>query len=140
HAVRGAVDLHARRETACRGRGDPRGSAPDSGAGGGVMIVRAHLVAVAAALTAATASAQTSEVRGTAEGGAKTEVRTKADTTNAPSLTLTIDEAVRRAVEHNPDLAIVRLATEVEAAHVTESRSAYTPVLSSTLGRSSIVT
>ena len=56
------------------------------------------------------------------------------------TLRLTLDEAVRRAVENNPDLAIVRLGTEVEAARVGESRGAYAPVLSTTLGRSSNVT
>jgi outer membrane protein len=56
------------------------------------------------------------------------------------TLQLTLEDAVRRAVEHNPDLAIVRLGTEVDAAHVAESKSAYTPVFSTTLGRSSIVT
>jgi outer membrane protein TolC len=56
------------------------------------------------------------------------------------SLALTLDDAVRRAVESNPNLAIVRLGTEVEAAKVGESRSAFTPVFSTTLGRSSSVT
>jgi outer membrane protein len=56
------------------------------------------------------------------------------------TLQLTLDDAVRRAVENNPDLAIVRLGTEVEAARVGESRSAYTPMFSTTLGRSSSVT
>ena len=56
------------------------------------------------------------------------------------ALALTLDEAVRRAVEHNPDLAIVRLGTEVEAARVGESQGAYAPVFSTTLGRSSNVT
>src|SRR5262252_10584696 len=56
----------------------------------------------------------------------------------AQSISLTLDDAVKRAVEHNPDLAIVKLATEVAAAHVGESKTAYTPVLSSTVGRSSI--
>ncbi len=56
------------------------------------------------------------------------------------ALELTLDEAVRRAIEHNPDLAIVRLDTEVEAAHVGESRGAYTPLFSTTLGRASTVT
>ena len=48
----------------------------------------------------------------------------------AQVLKLTLDDAVRRAVDNNPDLAIVRLGTEVEAARVGESRSAYTPVFS----------
>jgi outer membrane protein TolC len=57
----------------------------------------------------------------------------------ADTLRLSLEDAVRRAVENNPDLAIVRLGTEVEAAHVGETRSAYTPVLSTMLGRSSNV-
>ena len=55
------------------------------------------------------------------------------------SLQLTLDDAVRRAVEHNPELAIVRLGTEVDAAHVGEAKSAYAPVFSTTVGRSSNV-
>src|SRR5215471_10262882 len=58
----------------------------------------------------------------------------------AQSVSLTLDDAVKRAVEHNPDLTVVKLATEVEAAHVGESRTAYTPMLSSTIGRSSNTT
>jgi HAE1 family hydrophobic/amphiphilic exporter-1 len=57
-----------------------------------------------------------------------------------PALSLTLDEAVRRAVEKNPDLAIVRLDTEVEAARVGESRGAFTPVFSTVLGRSNSAT
>jgi len=56
------------------------------------------------------------------------------------ALQLTVDDAVRRAVENNPELAIVRLGTEVEAARVGESRSAFTPVFSTVFGRSSTVT
>ena len=58
----------------------------------------------------------------------------------APMLNLTLDDAVRRAVEHNPDLAIVRLGTEVEAARVGESKTAFTPMFSTVLGRSSTAT
>ena len=58
----------------------------------------------------------------------------------APALALTLDEAVRRAVDHNPDLTVVRLGTEIQAAQVGESRGAYTPVFSSKFGRSSNVT
>lgn len=53
---------------------------------------------------------------------------------------ITLEEAVRRAVEHNPELAIVRLAPEAEAARVGESRSAFTPLFSATAGRSSNAT
>src|SRR3989442_2320776 len=56
------------------------------------------------------------------------------------TLQLTLEDAVHRAVENNPDLAIVRLGTEVEAAHVGESKGAFSPVFSTILGRSSNVT
>src|SRR5437667_746634 len=56
------------------------------------------------------------------------------------TLQLTLEDAVHRAVENNPDLAIVRLGTEVEAAHVGESKGAFVPVFSTILGRSSNVT
>ncbi len=55
-------------------------------------------------------------------------------------LTLTLEKAVQRAIEHNPDLALVKLGTEVEAARVGETASAYTPVFSTVLGRSSSAT
>jgi len=84
------------------------------------MIGRVSFVAVAATLVAATTFAQPSPA-------------------GPDTLPLTLDDAVRRAVEHNPDLAIVKLATEVEAAHVGEAQAAYTPVFSTSLGRSSAV-
>jgi outer membrane protein len=56
------------------------------------------------------------------------------------TIRLTLEDAVRRAVENNPDLAIVRLGTEVEAARVGESRGAFVPVFSTQLGRSSSAT
>ena len=58
----------------------------------------------------------------------------------ANTISLTLEDAVRRAVENNPDLAIVRLGTEVEAARVGQSRGAFAPVFSTVLGRSSNVT
>jgi len=82
--------------------------------------------AVAALLGAATASAQINQPPTASTGG-------------EPAIQLTLDEAVRRAVDHNPDLAIVRLNTEVDAAHVGEAESSYLPVFSTTLGRSSNV-
>jgi HAE1 family hydrophobic/amphiphilic exporter-1 len=57
----------------------------------------------------------------------------------AEAIQLTLDDAVRRAVENNPDLAVVQLATEVEAARVGQSRSAFAPVFSTAVGRSSDV-
>src|SRR5262245_48209136 len=56
------------------------------------------------------------------------------------TLSLTLADAVQRAVENNPDLAVVRLGTEVEAAKVGQSKGAYAPVFSTILGRSSNVT
>jgi outer membrane protein TolC len=56
------------------------------------------------------------------------------------TIRLDLDEAVRRAIENNPDLAIVRLDTEVGAARVGETRGVYGPVFSTQLGRSSIAT
>ena len=56
------------------------------------------------------------------------------------TLQLTVDDAVRRAVDHNPDLAGVREAAQVEAARVSESESAYAPVFSTLIGTSSNVT
>jgi len=53
---------------------------------------------------------------------------------------LTLAEAVQRAIEHNPDLEIVHLDTEVEAARVGQSRGAYTPLFTTTMGRSRNVT
>jgi outer membrane protein TolC len=53
---------------------------------------------------------------------------------------LSLDDAVQRAIERNPDLAIVRLDTEVEAARVGETRGAYAPVFSTSFGRSRNVT
>jgi len=56
------------------------------------------------------------------------------------TLALTLDEAVRRAIDNNPGLAVVRLDTDVETARVAESRTAFTPVFSTVLGRSSSAT
>jgi HAE1 family hydrophobic/amphiphilic exporter-1 len=54
------------------------------------------------------------------------------------TIRLTIDDAVRRAIDQNPDLAAVKLGTDVEAEHVSEAQSAYRPVFVSTFGRSNV--
>jgi len=64
---------------------------------------------------------------------------TPAPAQTAP-LALTLEDAVRRAVDNNPDLAVVRLEGDVETARVDETRTAFTPVFSTVLGRSSAVT
>jgi outer membrane protein TolC len=56
------------------------------------------------------------------------------------TIQLTLEDAVRRAVENNPDLVIVRLGTEADAARTAQSRAAYAPVFGTVLGRSSTVT
>ncbi len=53
------------------------------------------------------------------------------------NVNLTLDDAVRRAVEHNPDLAVVRLGPDADAARVAEARAAYVPLFNTKLGRSS---
>ncbi|HJZ74541.1 MAG TPA: TolC family protein [Vicinamibacterales bacterium] len=119
------------------------------------MITRSSSVALAVVMCAAGAFAQTTAVRAGGLGQAsltgpagsprvQLNLDAKTDRSPAPialtadTLPLTLDEAVRRAVEHNPDLLVVRLATEVEAAHVGEARTAYTPTFSTLFGRSSV--
>ena len=55
-------------------------------------------------------------------------------------ISLTLADAVQRAVEHNPDLAIVRIGTEIDAARVGETKGSYAPMFSTMFGRSSNVT
>src|SRR5919109_1031893 len=96
------------------------------------------LIAASALLTAATASAQVAtEDRLPAEAGSHGGAEAGR---HVGTLQLTLEDAVRRAIENNPDLAIVRLGTEVEAARVGESRGAFAPVFSTQLGRSSSAT
>jgi outer membrane protein len=56
------------------------------------------------------------------------------------TIQLTVEDAVRRAIENNPDLAVVRLGTAVETARVNETRTAFAPLFSSVVGRSNIAT
>ena len=72
-----------------------------------------------------------------ATAGAQTDTRLKDDQS---AVQLTLDDAVRRALDNNPDLAIVRLDTDADAARVSQSRSAYAPIFSTTFGRSSTAT
>jgi outer membrane protein TolC len=82
-------------------------------------ITRAAFVIVAALATSTTAAAQSD---------------------GQVTLRLTLADAVQRALDHNPDVAVSRLDTEVNATRVAESRGAYTPVFSSALGRTRNVT
>ena len=58
----------------------------------------------------------------------------------AQTIELTLEEAVKRAVANNPDLAVVRLGIAVETERVNESKGAFTPLFSTVFGRSSVVT
>jgi len=83
-------------------------------------------VAAGLLLAASSASAQ-SPLRAAAPAPAQT---------SAGALSLTLDDAVRRAVEHNPDLAIVKLDTDVQIERVAQSKSAFNPVFNTRFGRS----
>jgi outer membrane protein len=52
-------------------------------------------------------------------------------------LTLTLDEAVKLALEHNLDLVVERLEPQVAGARVAQAASAYLPLLTSTVSRNS---
>jgi outer membrane protein TolC len=54
----------------------------------------------------------------------------------AGKVDLTLEDAVRRAVEHNPDLAVVRLDSNAQSARVAEARGAFVPLFNQKLGRS----
>jgi len=88
------------------------------------MFARARSIGVivAAALASTVTSAQTvpNELPGT--------------------LRLTLEDAVRRAVDRNPDLAIVRLNRDTAATRVEEAGGAFVPLFSTTVGRSGDVT
>jgi outer membrane protein TolC len=58
----------------------------------------------------------------------------------AGTLPLTIEEAVRLAIEHNADLSIVRLDGDVQLARIAQSRSAFTPLFATTFARASNAT
>lgn len=57
--------------------------------------------------------------------------------TESTALRLTLDEAVRLASEHNPDLAADRLDPQIGDTRVAQAASAFTPAVTSTLQRSS---
>jgi outer membrane protein TolC len=71
---------------------------------------------------------------------AQTIAPTQQTAPEARTIELTLDDAVRRAIDNNPDLVVVRLEREVETARTAQTRAAYVPMFSTTLGRSSIVT
>jgi len=88
-----------------------------------LRILRIAGVAAGVMLAASAASAQTQQPA----SGAATAQNT---------LPLTLEDAVRRAVDHNPDLAIVKLDTDVQVERVSQSKSAFNPVFSTKFGRS----
>ncbi|HEX6464602.1 MAG TPA: TolC family protein [Vicinamibacterales bacterium] len=91
--------------------------------------IHSAAAAVAVCALAAQAAAQGTANQAAAQG-----------TASQGTVQLTLADAVQRAVEHNPDLAIVRLDTEADAARVGESRGAFAPVFSTQLGHTRNVT
>jgi outer membrane protein TolC len=65
------------------------------------------------------------------------QTTTPATAASRETLSLTLEDAVRRAIDKNPDLAVVRLETEAGAARVAQSRGAFIPLFSTVAGRSS---
>ena len=49
---------------------------------------------------------------------------------------MTLEEAVRRAVDHNPDLAVIRLGVDSESARLAGTRGAFDPVFQALAARS----
>src|SRR4029453_17321864 len=140
HALCGAIHLHARCAQARafrRGAGSQSSRARRSRVNARLLMNTRFIpgsigaaVALGALLAASTSSAQV--IAGSEQQKGTVQPR--------ETLQLPLDDAVRRAVENNPELAIVKLGTEVEAARVGESRTAYTPMFSTVLGRSSSAT
>ena len=129
HAVRRAVDLHARRAQSRASRSRQPGAARArrrlAGTGGGSYESRWFTSRRRSPRIGAHA-------RSTTGGGAgRREPRPFRSRSPTPC-------SARSSTI--PDLAIVRLDTEVEAARVGESRGAFAPVFSTTLGRSRNVT
>ena len=54
----------------------------------------------------------------------------------AAKVDLTLEDAVRRAVDHNPDLAVVRLDSNSQSARVAEASGAFVPLFNTKFGRS----
>lgn len=97
----------------------------------GAMLVGAMLAAGhAAAATVAGVGARNASAAGVQP--ASGEGRT--------TLELTLEEAVRRALENNPDVEIVRLDPDVRAGQVAQAESAFTPVATSVTGYVDTVT
>lgn len=67
---------------------------------------------------------------------AAAQAQTPPATPAAGKLDLTLEDAVRRAVDHNPDLAVVRLDANAQSARVAEARGAFVPLFNQKLGRS----
>jgi outer membrane protein TolC len=100
---------------------------------------RSHFIQSAAVAIAVCAiPAQAAAQAAAAQAPAAVQAPAQARPTEAIQLTLA--DAVERAVEHNPDLAIVKLDTEADAARVGESRGAFIPVFSTQFARTRTVT
>jgi outer membrane protein TolC len=58
--------------------------------------------------------------------------------TAPPTLELSLEEAVRRAVDHNPTLTVVRLGVDRQSSRVAAAKGSFVPVFGSAAGRSSL--
>jgi outer membrane protein len=93
------------------------------------LVIRTAVLALAGSMAAGVGAAF-------AQGDAP-PVASPSGGASVETIELTLEDAVRRAIDHNPDLAIVQLGTEADAARVGQSRGAFAPVFSTTFGRSS---
>jgi len=102
---------------------------------------RSHFIQSAAVAIAVCAiPAQAAAQAAAAQAQAQAPAQALAQARPAEAIQLTLADAVERAVEHNPDLAIVKLDTEADAARVGESRGAFIPVFSTQFARTRTVT
>ena len=63
-------------------------------------------------------------------------IATPAAAQDVTKLPLTLEEAVRRAVDHNPDLAVIRLGVDSESERLAGTRGAFDPVFQALAARS----
>jgi outer membrane protein len=71
---------------------------------------------------------------------ASAQVTQPASSGTGETVRLTLEDAVRRALDHNADLSIVRLTPDVQAERVWASKSVFTPAFATTFARSSVTT
>jgi outer membrane protein TolC len=101
---------------------------------------RSHFIQSAAVAIAVCAIPAQPAAQGAAAQGAAAAAQAPAQSRPSETVHLALADAVERAVEHNPDLAIVKLDTEADAARVGETRGAFVPMFSTQVARTRTVT